>query len=178
MAAVEIVAFLLCLSVIVAIFYGPWQRLRVDWARHRMFAVRDALFDAAHAGELDFESRSYKEARSSIERMIRFSHLMTWQRMALYYILLRDSLDERNTELSEVGADEHPLYSQARIYIGRSVLLCIMTRSIILLPVYLVVICAQYVNLDLVKLAYRIAQGESRRREEVGYPRGHRWLPT
>jgi hypothetical protein len=72
---------LISLATLIAfacLFYGPWQAACTDAARQLIFERRDALFDIARAGKLDFASSEYKAIRRSMEGMIRYAHELTW----------------------------------------------------------------------------------------------------
>jgi hypothetical protein len=72
---------LISLATLIAfacLFYGPWQAACTDTARQFIFERRDALFDIARSGQLDFASSEYKIVRRSMEGMIRYAHELTW----------------------------------------------------------------------------------------------------
>lgn len=71
---------LISLSLLLALLYGPWQHVCTDFARQIIFEKRDAIFDLAAAGKMDFNSESYKNIRLSLERLIRFAHVLTFPR--------------------------------------------------------------------------------------------------
>lgn len=68
---------LLILLLIGILVYGPWQNVCTAYARQIMFEKRDAIFDLAHAGKLEFNSREYRTIRTLLERSIRFAHEAT-----------------------------------------------------------------------------------------------------
>lgn len=64
--------FYLLLGVLLWMFYGPHQKLRLAETRYRLFVLRDRLFDAAAQGEaIRFEDRAYAMARTSLNGMLR-----------------------------------------------------------------------------------------------------------
>ena len=71
---------LISLSLLLSLLYGPWQHACTDFARQIIFEKRDAIFDLAAAGKMDFNSESYKNIRLSLERLIRFAHVLTFPR--------------------------------------------------------------------------------------------------
>lgn len=79
--AAEGIASAICLLVLL---YGPWQWICTDMARQAMFRERDAVFDMARRGDLDFASPEYRTIREEINNMIRFAHRLTWVRLAMY----------------------------------------------------------------------------------------------
>jgi hypothetical protein len=92
--AANVVVLFFVLFLFVVWFYGPWQKLCVDWGRQQIFEARNAIFDLAADGELSFDSPEYREIRSSLEILIRFSHRISWPRLAFY--LLTTSRNEPN----------------------------------------------------------------------------------
>jgi hypothetical protein len=71
------IAGLLGATVLLAILYGPWQRLCTDYARNAIFEQRDALFDLALSGRLAFGSEPYEAIRSSLNGLIRMAHRLS-----------------------------------------------------------------------------------------------------
>jgi hypothetical protein len=76
---------LVTITLLVCLFYGPWQTVCIDAARQYIFERRDAVFDLARAGKLDFGSEEYGVIRESFQRSIRFAHEATWIRMAFTF---------------------------------------------------------------------------------------------
>lgn len=72
---------LLTLLVLGVVLYGPWQWICTDWARQVVFEKRDAIFDLAADGQLDFRSDEYQTIRGSLQKLIRFAHALTLPRM-------------------------------------------------------------------------------------------------
>lgn len=68
---------LLSLSLLLIVFYGPWQAVCTDWGRHVVFESRDKIFDMAADGELDFNSEEYRSIRASLQILIRYLHAAT-----------------------------------------------------------------------------------------------------
>ncbi|MER8511663.1 hypothetical protein NKH47_01735 [Mesorhizobium sp. M1060] len=81
------------LAGIVAIFYGPWQKLCADYCRQIIFEQREKLFDLAADGKLEFDSGEYRLLRSFLEKTIRFSHELTVYRFILHQVSLRYDSD-------------------------------------------------------------------------------------
>jgi hypothetical protein len=65
------------ISLLMVLVYGPWQALCTARARQAMFERRDAIFDIAAGGRLDFDSESYRVLRKSLEGQIRYAHILT-----------------------------------------------------------------------------------------------------
>lgn len=84
MQAVHAIEGVLSLFLLAAIIYGPWQWVCTDLARQKMFADRDALFDLARQGKMDFDSNQYRDIRDKINSQIRFAHDLTWIRLAVF----------------------------------------------------------------------------------------------
>lgn len=66
------------LGALLIFLYGPWQSICVDSARNKMFEARDAVFDIAAQGKIEFESAEYKEIREGFNSLIRFAHRISW----------------------------------------------------------------------------------------------------
>ncbi len=81
----DALAALVALSLFLLFFYGPWQVIVVDIARQFAFEQRDAVFDMAAEGKLDFQSAEYKTIRDSFNKLIRFSHEMNWVRLVIHW---------------------------------------------------------------------------------------------
>lgn len=81
------VAGILTFIALGLVIYGPWQRVCTDVARQRLFAKRDAIFDLALQGKLDFRSSEYRAIRKTLNDMIRYAHVLTWPRLAWSYFL-------------------------------------------------------------------------------------------
>jgi hypothetical protein len=80
----DAVAGLLAVSLFLLFFYGPWQSLVIDMARQFVFEQRDAVFDLAAAGKLDFDSSEYRTIRDSFNKLIRFAHELNWIRLIIH----------------------------------------------------------------------------------------------
>lgn len=93
---------IILLSVAAYIFYGPWQSACTSYARQVLFEKRDAIFDLAIAGELDFGSSEYRMIRSSLEKSIRFAHELTLPRFLLYrWYLQTINVEQNGSDLRE-----------------------------------------------------------------------------
>ncbi len=69
--------------------YSLWQATCVAWMRQLCFEARDAIFDLAAAGRLDFASADYRHIRSGIETLIRFADRISWPRLLCYHMTVR-----------------------------------------------------------------------------------------
>lgn len=81
----DAIAGLFAFSLFIVFFYGPWQQTVTDVARQVVFEQRDAVFDMASAGTMDFDSDEYKSVRKSFNQFIRFAHDLTWVRFVALY---------------------------------------------------------------------------------------------
>ncbi|VIO78555.1 hypothetical protein [Bradyrhizobium ivorense] len=80
----DVIAALVAVALFLAFFYGPWQGIMVDYARQISFEERDAVFDLAASGKLDFNSHDYRVIRDAFNNLIRFAHEMSWTRLVLH----------------------------------------------------------------------------------------------
>jgi hypothetical protein len=96
-----------CLLTLFAFFFaGPWQAICTDFARQVLFEKRDAIFDMAASGELDFRSQSYRTIRSSLNRSIRFAHqLGLWNFLVLHIALAGMNRRVVSSEMQVAVAD-------------------------------------------------------------------------
>jgi hypothetical protein len=60
-----------------------WSSYRVDALRHKLFLLRDELFEICKSGELPFDEPANRALRGMIDSTIRFAHKFTWTRFAL-----------------------------------------------------------------------------------------------
>lgn len=90
MVAIDAIIVLLLIVGLAIIIYGPWQWICTDFARQYIFESRDALFDMASAGKLNFDSAEYKEIRLSMEQIIRYLHQITIPRILYLSIVMRN----------------------------------------------------------------------------------------
>ena len=63
---------------LVCVWYRCWRGYRVDTLRHRLFVLRDELFDHALGGELAFSDPAYVLLRRRINCMLRFTHKISF----------------------------------------------------------------------------------------------------
>ena len=86
-------AFWLLLAALWWLFYWPYRSYRLDDARHRLFVIRDRLFEAAADGaSIRFEDRAYGMTRMTINGMLR--NLEDYGVFRLASIVWRYSRDE------------------------------------------------------------------------------------
>lgn len=72
---------LVMFMIIALLFYGPWHVLCTSIARQLIFERRNLIFNFARRGDLDFNSKEYRDIRNSLNLMIRFAHQATLPRL-------------------------------------------------------------------------------------------------
>lgn len=133
-------------GVFLGLFYGPWQDLCADYARQYVFEQRDALFDMAASGRLDFSSREYRDTRQSMEAVIRFAHDLTLPRLVYLVAAHRgQTADGARASISKsrLPADIKDDISIRLFKTYKTVLLMMAARSLVVLllcPVALIAI--------------------------------------
>jgi hypothetical protein len=134
-------ASLISLGAIWVTLFWLYRDYCVDRFRQDMFALRDDLFDAAHAGKLSFDHPAYGVLRNTMNGFIRFAH-----RFSLLHALLLlavaheadaralDSFPARwNRAVSGVSPDDLHLLSAYRYRMNALVLKYVLLSSPILL---------------------------------------------
>jgi hypothetical protein len=87
------------LGILIALaylIYGPWQWVCTDFARQIIFEKRDAIFDMAADGDLNFNSSEYRTIRSSLESSIRFAHELSLPYFLLMLLVRKGSISEKS----------------------------------------------------------------------------------
>lgn len=84
------------LAALLFLVYGPWQWACTDFARQKLFEVRDSIFDMAADGDLSFKSQEYRTIRRSIEMNIRFAHDLTLPNFLVLLVARKDKLEEKS----------------------------------------------------------------------------------
>jgi hypothetical protein len=79
---------LVMIMIITVLFYGPWQVLCAGIARQLIFERRNLIFNFARRGDLDFNSKEYRDIRNSLNLMIRFAHQATLPRLLFISLCL------------------------------------------------------------------------------------------
>jgi hypothetical protein len=79
----------IALTVLIAVLYRQWQRLCIDYARDVIFEQREAIFDLAARGRLQFGSDLYEELRDEMNGMLRLAHKLTMWRLIFLILLMR-----------------------------------------------------------------------------------------
>jgi len=76
---------LVVFGALVAFWLGPLRWFATDWARERMFAARENLFDMAVMKHVSFDDPAYHRVRRSINNSIRFAHSVTLSRFLFHF---------------------------------------------------------------------------------------------
>src|ERR1700722_15022347 len=102
----DALAALVALSLFLLFFYGPWQEIVVDVSRQIVFEKRDAVFDLAASGKLEFESTDYKIIRDSLNKLIRFAHELNWVRLAMWWNETQEEAPEAHQAIERIADPE------------------------------------------------------------------------
>lgn len=68
-----------------------FRDLRIDYLRHKLFSLRDELFDCGVTGLVAFDDDAYRLFRQTLNGMIRFAHKATLLRLFLTMIELKSN---------------------------------------------------------------------------------------
>lgn len=135
-----VVAFLL-------VFYMLMQRLCIDYARDVLFEQREAVFDLAARGVLQFGSEPYEATRDEMNGMIRLAHKLTIWRLGFHWAFgPRSATDDIEAALGQLPA---PVRDQvtARLREARAAMLLFMlARSLPAMIVLIVILVAWRVS--------------------------------
>jgi hypothetical protein len=108
--AADALVSLAALIAMACLFYGPWQAVCTDVARQVIFERREALFDLARVGKLDFASPEYKSVRRSMEGLIRYAHELTWVSLFFYHqVKMKNDLKRDSSVIRAVASIPDPL---------------------------------------------------------------------
>ena len=137
----SILGGLLAVVAFLLIFYGPVQWLCVSYARDVLFEQREAVFDMAARGILQFGSEPYEATRDEMNGMIRLAHRLTIWRLGLHraFGLPAHGMSDIELALAELPDSVRDEVT-ARLRQARAAMaLCMLVRS---LPVVIVLIPA------------------------------------
>lgn len=147
-AFIEMLEFLLAISVLFWLFKGPWQTLLIDMTRQRIFESRDRIFLYAADGRIDFDSNVYKEIRKYLNDSIRLCHRMGFGSLIASYLSESDNKNEnKNNSRPLHGALNDIQDIQLRRLIKDEIYksnYCIV-RMMILRSIIALVLCAFYI---------------------------------
>lgn len=159
----------LLLATLWWLYFFCYKQYRADKTRQELFAIRDDLFMAAEAGELDFNSPAYGRTRMLLNGMIRYTHRMSLIQMVsiLYARTTREGvansekyIKEYEKAISELGFHEKRLIVNARTKMHETVIKHIMLNSVVVFLIAITISAAK-LSLDLWK---HFAHGKKSRR--------------
>ena len=129
--------------------------------RNTIFEARDAIFDIATEGSVEWGSSEYREIRDSLNSLIRFAHRISWP--ALLWINL--TLTSKSEEPSIDRAIHRIQDRETRLRINKqvnkaskAVLLLLFCRSPILCLLLMPFYALRLVTHSLDASAYRVAK--------------------
>lgn len=142
-AYIHFLLFILALSALIWLIYGPIRELVTDIGRQHLFKTRERLFMQAVRGHVAFQDPNYRIVREDMNRAIQFAHHMSWGRLLIYWLLIPkamnavDEVAQANRRLSLSIRNPHAakavrLYEKdigltmAGILLGRSPLLFLL----------------------------------------------------
>ena len=167
---------LLVAFLILIVFYGPWQDLCADYARQYAFEQRDALFDFAADGHVSFSSKEYRDARRSIENVIRFAHDLTIPR--LIYLSMAHAGDQGSSSFRSLSIAAIPTEVKAdlgtRLFkTYKGLIMMMVARSLpllLLLPLVLILVAVAFVfSVVKDKLVFVIKRAGEHIQSEANY---------
>lgn len=151
--------FFLGVAFLIWFAYGPWQDLLVDQFRQKVFNVREELFDAGLAGEVQFESADYQRTRDFLNTAIRFAHQANWIDVLFANVTAKLShsveVEDAKSDLldfEDVPEEERKVYLRA---LGRSTIaitMLIVLRS----PLLLLIALGVVLPIALIALLYNL----------------------
>lgn len=172
-AAMYAVVFFVSCAAFLSLFYGPYQELCVSRARQHMFNARNDLFRFAMTGGISFDDPIYRDLRTGIEKMIRYCHVISWPRLVVHQLVLVKRARKRKSQLFDSLIAMQDTKTRAflmAIYfrVGFAALLCLMCRSIVLFPVFIVLfLCIKIMDNPVVRKLYALMQSDADRFDEA-----------
>ena len=167
----DAIAALIAISLFLLFFYGPWQSIMIDLARQTVFEQRDAVFDLAARGRLDFNSRDYKIIRDSFNNLIRYAHELNWVRLILFGYGVDKKTSDLQTAIDQIEDIETRKSVMRHLQRARFALIAMLCgRSMLLLVIGLilgVVTWCMGTTRDLFR-KFDAAYGETMQREAEG----------
>ena len=101
---------------LLGILYYLWQDYRLDALRHRLFVLRDELFDMGAAGLIPFSHPAYTMLRSLINGYLRFGHRLNLTAACVVSISHRIYPEAKNPpfepRLNEAAAELDPVVKE------------------------------------------------------------------
>lgn len=138
------------IAFFILVVSGPYQKAVTDTARQSIFEARNALFDLAMTGKLDFASPEYRGIRSKMEQHIRFAHIVTLPRVLfilLFWVNVKDvkksndvyslakKIVDRDTRKKVCDLIEEAEKANLKMLVAKSPSMIIL--ALLLLPIYL-----------------------------------------
>jgi len=143
----------------VGIWYGfffLYKEHTVNEFRHRMFALRDQLFDEAADGIIAFDHPAYGIMRTTMNGFIRFGHRISLFELGVSYLMLRKHTPTNSSYLTRLNDSMKSLDKTAadklRWYQSRMIELVII-QSLAASPIFVFFLVAYAAPFKLVSIA-------------------------
>ncbi len=137
-------------------FFFLYKEHTVNEFRHRMFALRDQLFDEAAAGLIPFNHPAYGMIRITMNGFIRFGHRISLFELAVsYFVTNKDKSAVKSyfSKLSEAMKSlDQETADKLRSYQARMIQL-VLIQAFAASPVFLFFLLAYFVPVKLVSMA-------------------------
>jgi len=146
-------ATVILLGLLVLFVRGPWKDMCTDYARQIIFQHRDAVFDMAVEGRLEFGSSTYRTIRAALERNIRFAHELSIARFVFFAApLLRDRRrSQLEIAVSSIADEQLRAEVMEHVYRAqRALIIMMVVKSPLLMVVSIVVAIVSSVGKGLV----------------------------
>ena len=149
--SVNIAANLVGISLVFVLLYVAWPKAVVDSIRHRIFELRDGLFDAAAEGRIAFDDPAYVGFRAKANNWIRYCHELSWPRIAFLSLLMKAcGCEVAHTPASNAGSrEQRDMIKRKESQLNSLIALAMCARSplIVLLCVPLVALLVLFAGL-------------------------------
>ena len=160
-----------CLVLLFAwlIWHQFWVPYRVDYFRHRLFKLRDELFEYANAGGIEFTHPAYTNLRLTINALLRYGHRVTIWRIIMSMVSfggsqIADSYAVWKEQTERIENEE----ARNRIYAFRSEVSKIMAAHMVLIsPMTLVVVASIAIYLRACKMMKSLGAARDAARERI-----------
>lgn len=87
MSEVNILTSLISIALLMVLLFWLYPQFRTDLFRHKMFKLRDNLFDEALNGNIGFDDPAYNMLRNAMNGFIRFGHQLNIWQMLLFTVI-------------------------------------------------------------------------------------------
>jgi len=149
------------LAALLWLLLGPYNDFRVDRLRQELFGLRDELFDRAASGAIGFDSSAYMATRQMLNGMIRFSHRLSFSRLATL-VLLRRFQDPVVVKAFDDGLEARlmaaPVQDRELVARYRQIANVCLARHVLSSPVVIALVIPFVLLLVLRKLGIDVAQ--------------------